>query len=198
MSERSDSGITRRDIFRLTVVSGAAAAGAACSTIVPPPPRRRRDYVEKRVGTVCGACPAGCGISVRLADGNAVHIEGLPGHPESVLQAAEELTSEKIYCAGVAGDALALEVFRRMGTYLGVGFASLINLLNPEMIVIGGGVVNGWNLFEKQMIHEVDARAFPIPAAQVKIVAAECGDDAGLLGAAHLAFSANCCLSENA
>ena len=60
MSERNDSGITRRDIFRLTVVSGAAAAGAACSTIVPPPPRRRRDYVEKRVATVCGACPAGC------------------------------------------------------------------------------------------------------------------------------------------
>ncbi len=124
--------------------------------------------------------------------------EGLAGHPESVLQSAEDLTSEKIYCAGVAGDALALEVFRRMGTYLGVGLASLINLLNPEMIVIGGGVVNGWNLFEKPMIHEVNARAFPIPAAQVKIVAAECGDDAGLLGAAHLGFSANCRLSDKA
>jgi glucokinase len=56
------------------------------------------------------------------------------------------------------------------------------------MIVIGGGVVNGWDLFEKDMNHQVAERAFPLPAAQVKIVRAECGDDAGLLGAAKLAF----------
>jgi glucokinase len=59
------------------------------------------------------------------------------------------------------------------------------------MIVIGGGVVNGWDLFAKHMNREVAERAFPLPAAEVKIVPAKCGDDAGLLGAAHLAFSAN-------
>ena len=56
--------------------------------------------------------------------------------------------------------------------------------------MIGGGVVNGWNLFEKDMNHQVAERAFPLPAAQVKIVRGECGDDAGLLGAAKLAFCA--------
>ena len=59
------------------------------------------------------------------------------------------------------------------------------------MIIIGGGVVNGWDLFAKDMNHQVAERAFPLPAAQVKIVPGECGDDAGLLGAARLAFSAN-------
>ena len=88
------------------------------------------------------------------------------------------------------GDELALEVFRRMGVYLGIGLANLINILNPEMIVIGGGVVNGWELFEKHMLQQVAERAFPLPAARVKIVKAECGDDAGLLGAARLAFTA--------
>ena len=107
---------------------------------------------------------------------------------DSLLHNSEDLTAEKVHCAGLKGDGLALEVFRRMGDYLGIGLATLINLLNPQMIVIGGGVVNGWNLFEKQMLRQVAERAFPIPAAHVKIVPGECGDDAGLLGAARLAL----------
>jgi len=114
--------------------------------------------------------------------------EARPRHPDSILAAETELTSEQIYRAGVGGDQLALEVFRRMGVYLGIGLANLINILNPEMIVIGGGVVNGWNLFVKDMNHEIAERAFPLPAAEVKIVRGECGDDAGLLGAARLAL----------
>ncbi len=78
-----------------------------------------------------------------------------------------------------------------MGVYLGVGLANLINILNPEMIVIGGGVVSAWELFEKHMHREIAERAFPVPAAEVKVVPGECGDDAGLLGAAHLAFNPN-------
>ena len=114
--------------------------------------------------------------------------EARPRHPNSILAAANELTSEQVYRAGLQGDELALEVFRRMGVYLGIGLANLINILNPEMIVIGGGVVNAWDLFEKDMNHQVAERAFPLPAAEVKIVRGECGDDAGLLGAARLAF----------
>ena len=117
--------------------------------------------------------------------------EARPRYPDSVLPASENLTSETIYRAGIKGDELALEVFRRMGVYLGIGLANLINILNPEMIVIGGGVVNGWDLFARHMNHEVAERAFPLPAAEVKIVPAECGDDAGLLGAARLALCAN-------
>jgi len=108
--------------------------------------------------------------------------------PSSILQKAGELTSEAVYRAGRQGDDLAREVFSRMGVYLGVGLANLINLLNPEMIVIGGGVANGWDLFAKDMHEQVGKRAFPVPAAQVKIVRAECGDDAGLLGAARWGF----------
>jgi glucokinase len=56
------------------------------------------------------------------------------------------------------------------------------------MIVIGGGVVNGWDLFEKHMHLQVEERAFPLLTSRLKIVRAKCGDDAGLLGAARLAF----------
>jgi len=114
--------------------------------------------------------------------------EASPRHPGSVLQGREDRTAAMIFEAGQKGDELALEIFRRMGVYLGIGLANLINILNPEMIVIGGGVVNGWDLFEKHMHHEVEERAFPLLAARVKIVRAKCGDDAGLLGAARLAI----------
>ena len=114
--------------------------------------------------------------------------EASPRYPDSILQGTEDRTAEMIFDAGKAGDELALEIFRRMGVYLGIGLANLINILNPEMIVIGGGVVNGWDLFEKEMHQQVEERAFPSLAARVKIVRAKCGDDAGLLGAARLAL----------
>ena len=114
--------------------------------------------------------------------------EASPRYPDSILQGKEDRTAEMIFEAGQQGDELALEIFRRMGVYLGIGLANLINILNPEMIVIGGGVVNGWALFEKHMHQQVEERAFPLLAARVKIVRAKCGDDAGLLGAARLAL----------
>ena len=114
--------------------------------------------------------------------------ETRPRYPDSMLHTSEDLTSETVYQAGLKGDELALEVFRRMGVYLGIGLASLVNLLNPAIIVIGGGLSNGWELFEQHMRQQVMERAFPIPARRVKITRAECGDDAGFLGAARLAF----------
>jgi glucokinase len=114
--------------------------------------------------------------------------EARPRYPNSILHNKEDLTSATIYEAGIAGDELAIEVFRRMGVYLGIGLASLINVLNPEIVIIGGGLSNGWALFEKHMKQQIIERAFPIPARRVKIVRAQCGDDAGLLGAARLAL----------
>lgn len=114
--------------------------------------------------------------------------EASPRYPDSILQRQQDQSAEMIFEAGKQGDDLALEIFRRMGVYLGIGLANLINILNPEMIVIAGGVVNGWDLFEKHMHQQVEERAFPLLAARVKIVRAKCGDDAGLLGAARLAL----------
>jgi len=109
-------------------------------------------------------------------------------YPHSPLRTSDELTSAAVYKSGTEGDELALEVFRRMGLYLGVGLASLINLFNPEMIVIGGGAAAGWDLFITHVREQVTERAFPVPARRAEIVQAERGDDAGILGAAHIAF----------
>ena len=108
-------------------------------------------------------------------------------YPASELS-SPGLTAEKVYQAGRNGDELALEVFKRVGLYLGVGLANLINFIDPEIIVISGGVVNGWDLFAPEMYRQVQERAFRAVAQQIRIARAECGDNAGLLGAARLAF----------
>ena len=113
--------------------------------------------------------------------------ENLALFPESNLK-CDGLTAEKIYRAGQSGDELALAVFKRFGLYLGIGLANLINFIDPQIIVISGGAVNGWDLFAEEMYRQVNERAFRTTAQQVKIARAECGDNAGLLGAARLAF----------
>jgi glucokinase len=146
--------------------------------------------VDPFAGVPCTCGSRGC-LEVYASATAIVRMtrETQPRYPTSILHKVDTLTSERIYEAGLQGDELALEVLRRMGVYLGIGLASLVNLLNPEIIVIGGGVSYGWELFEKHMNQQVRERAFPLPAQRVKITRAECGDDAGLLGAARLAFT---------
>ena len=145
--------------------------------------------IEPFSGPVCGCGSRGC-LEVYASATAIVRMAraALTQHPSSVLNATGDLTAESIFVAGKNGDALALEVFYRMGDYLGVGLANVINTLNPEMIVIGGGLANGWELFEQRMHQRIYDYAFRLPAANVKIVPAQCADDAGLLGAARLGF----------
>jgi len=57
--------------------------------------------------------------------------EALSNFPNTLLD-ADHLNAERIYAAGMRGDELALTVLKKMGTYLGVGLANLVNLLNPK------------------------------------------------------------------
>src|SRR5688572_22578983 len=117
--------------------------------------------------------------------------EALSNHPASQLKsvATGDLTSRQVADAATIGDELALEIFRKMGTYLGIAAANIVNTLNPELIVIGGGVSAAFDLFGPAARAEMLRRAFPVPAARCEIVQAECGDDAGLLGAALLTLA---------
>jgi glucokinase len=146
--------------------------------------------VEPFGGVACTCGSRGC-LEVYASATAIVRMtrEAIPRYPNSPLHTSEDLTAKSIFESGQAGDELALEVFRRMGIYLGVGLASLINIFNPEVIVIGGGVADGWDMFIPHVREQVQERAFPVPARRAEIVRAECGDDAGILGAAHIAFA---------
>lgn len=99
-----------------------------------------------------------------------------------------ELTSASIFQAAREGDAVAAGVMAEMGRFLGIGIASLINIFNPEMVVIGGGVKDAWPLFIDATLHEIRERAFEYLAERTKIVPSILGDDAGVVGAAAAAL----------
>lgn len=140
-------------------------------------------------GVPCGCGSRGCVEQYASATAIVRLARELSNHyPKSVLRDRTPLTAQEIYQAGKEEDELALEVFRKQGFYLGVALASLVNVLNPEMIVIGGGAAAGWDLFIPQTNKQIRERAYKEPAERAKLVRAQLGDDAGLLGVARLAL----------
>lgn len=87
-----------------------------------------------------------------------------------------------------ANDKLTLKVFREATKYLGVGIGSIVNFLNPEMIILGGGVVEALDdTFLDNIRAAAEKYALPNTLDGVQIVRAELGDNSGILGAAALA-----------
>ncbi|MGI8786477.1 MAG: ROK family protein [Pyrinomonadaceae bacterium] len=140
-------------------------------------------------GVPCGCGSRGCVEQYSSASAIVRLAKDLENqYPESLLKNNPHLTAYDVFQAGTSGDELALEVFRQTGFYLGVALAGLLNVLNPEVVVIGGGVADGWDLFVPHVEETIRQRAFPEPAARVKILRAELGDDAGVIGMGRLAF----------
>lgn len=100
----------------------------------------------------------------------------------------EVKTSAEVYDKFKAGDDRAQAVFKSMGTYLGLMLAGLSNALNPEMLVICGGVTAGWDAFAGHVEAEISNRAYAAAATRAKLVRGQLGDNAGILGAARSAF----------
>jgi len=100
----------------------------------------------------------------------------------------EDVTAEKVALAAQGGDALATAVVARAATYLGAGMVNLVNIFNPEVIVVGGGVAKMGDLLLNPVRQVVQERAFPQLAQTVHILPAQLGDDAGIIGAAVYAF----------
>lgn len=98
----------------------------------------------------------------------------------------DQLTTEIIFKAEKKGDILASEVINQACIYLGAGIASAVNLLNPQIVVIGGGVSQGGESFICRIEKEVKRRAFPSATKNLKVVKAKLGNDAGFIGAAML------------
>jgi len=145
-------------------------------------------------GPRCSCGNIGC--LEMLASGTAVAREAIKrirqGERSSLTEIVEgkieSITAEKVEVAAQGGDSLALEVILKAANYLGAGLVNLVNIFNPEMIIVGGGMAKMGNLLldpAKQVVRE---RAFQLPAQAVRIVPAQLGDDAGVLGAAVFAF----------
>jgi glucokinase len=90
--------------------------------------------------------------------------------------------------AAKQGDALAIAAYRRAGEYLGIGVANFLHAFDPSIVIIGGGVSRAGPLLFEPFEASLRRRVFhPRYLEGLKIVAADLGDDVGLLGALALA-----------
>jgi glucokinase len=118
-------------------------------------------------------------------------IEGLETGETSLLPSLvnddlSRVTAETVYEAIVAGDLYAKEVMRETAKFLGAGLANLINILNPGMVVISGGVTRaGEHLFEP-LRAQIRRRAFRHAEESCQIVSSSLGGMAGVIGAAYM------------
>jgi glucokinase len=139
-----------------------------------------------------GNCPnRGCVES--LASGTALGREGRAAaerEPDSMLARmraeGREIEGKVVTEAALAGDATAVAVFDLVGSRLGVALAGYANIFDPDVIVIGGGVIAAGDLLLEPARRELRERALP-PMNGTPVVAAELGDDAGMIGAAAMA-----------
>ena len=164
------------------IFRGATGAGAELGHVV-----------IQADGPPCqGNCPNhGCVES--LASGTALGREGraaAESAPDSalgkLLADGQEVDGLAVTEAALAGDETAIGVFELIGSRLGVACASFANIFEPEVIVIGGGVIKAGDLLLDPARKEVRERALR-PQNETPIVAATLGNDAGMIGAAALA-----------
>lgn len=145
-------------------------------------------------GPRCTCGNTGC-LEV-LASGTAVAREAIrritEGEQTSLTEMVEgkieDVTAENVSLAAQDGDWLALEVIGQAAAYLGVGIVNMVNLFNPEVIIIGGGLAKMGDLLLEPVRRIVGERAFRLSAQAVRIVPAQLGDDAGVFGAAAFAL----------
>jgi glucokinase len=144
-------------------------------------------------GPKCRCGNTGC--LEMLASGTAVARETVnrlnKGEKSSLVQMVGgnlgKITAEQVGRAGRKGDALAIDILSRAAYYLGIGMVNVVNIFNPEMIVIGGGMAGLGEMLIGPGRRMVMERAFSISSGIVRIVTAGLGNDAGIYGAAVFA-----------
>ncbi|HXW69517.1 MAG TPA: ROK family protein [Dissulfurispiraceae bacterium] len=102
-----------------------------------------------------------------------------------------KVKAKDIYNAALEGDPLARNTLREAGKSLGLGIANIINIMSPDAIILTGGLMGAWNIYIESAIKEASKRALKELYGKVRIIASTLGDDAGLIGAAHLISNRN-------
>jgi glucokinase len=144
--------------------------------------------IDPHNGPICYCGARGC--LEMLAAGPAIaSFAQQRAAPESILLQlvdgdAERITAETVARAARQGDPVAQQLMDETAAYLGTGLSNLMNIIGPEVIVLGGGVMKSWDLLGDKMIAAAKGRIGMVPFEQIRIVQAQLGADVGVIGAA--------------
>jgi glucokinase-like ROK family protein len=142
---------------------------------------------------VCGK--RGCLEALASASAIVARIQGLiragrAGSLAATIDASGGMFTRKdLLRAADAGDPTVMAVLREAGEYIGIGVANMINICNPERVILGGLVSQAPTAFLETIRHAAQEHAFSIPQQAADIVAGELGQDAVAIGAAALLLS---------
>jgi len=150
--------------------------------------------IIEATGPKCNCGSYGC-LEV-LASGTAMAREAVSrirdGEASVVAQLVDgvldDVTAKILATAARRGDLLACRIVHQSATYLGIGLANLVNIFNPQIIIVGGGVSRMGGMLLKPAREVVKKRAFRLPAQTVQIIKSRLGHDAGILGAAAYVY----------
>lgn len=141
-------------------------------------------------GPLCGCGDYGCFEA--YASGPAIvimakeYISGGKSAKYKEMAADGIITPYIVAQAALQGDAVSIQIFKQMGKIIGTGLASVVNLLNPEKIIIGGGVADAGSILLDPIKATIIDRAMPIQAKAVEVVPAQLANAAGVIGASLL------------
>jgi predicted NBD/HSP70 family sugar kinase/biotin operon repressor len=133
-------------------------------------------------GNICECGNRGC--LQTFASGDAIGARAV-----KLLAGEELLTGEEVYQRAQAGEAQCIRALKETGIYIGVGLMNLIHVINPEKIVLGGGVMKSEAFLMPGIRQTVEERVLTPEAKKVKVEVTKLGDDATLLGAVALLLS---------
>ncbi|HGD0088702.1 TPA: ROK family glucokinase [Streptococcus agalactiae] len=165
------------------LIHGVAGAGGEIGHMI----------VDPENGFMCTCGNKGCLETVASATGVVRVARQLAEQYEgsSAIKAAidngDSVTSKDIFIAAEDGDKFANSVVERVSRYLGLAAANISNILNPDSVVIGGGVSAAGEFLRSRVEKYFVTFAFPQVKKSTKIKIAELGNDAGIIGAASLA-----------
>lgn len=140
------------------------------------------------VGPLCNCGNRGCleqyssGPAIVSAALKAIAHGGTTILAELVDHDLNKMTPEIVSKAALAGDTIARNIFDQAGTYLGIAIADSLVHLEPQRVVIGGGISKAGELLLEPIRRTVRERVFLIPLDKVQIVLSELGNDAGVIG----------------
>lgn len=102
------------------------------------------------------------------------------------LETGKSITSSMIQKSIEQEDELVLQCVTEASEYLSGGIASIINFINPKLIILGGGLIEAVDFFYQKTIKKAKAKSLPVPAKHIEFKKAELGDFSGVIGAAFL------------
>jgi glucokinase len=182
---RAGAGMGAASVLLLTVGTGIGGAFVVDGELVRGASGAAGEFGHMTVdlnGPVCTCGSRGC--LETLASGPALVAAAL-GHGWSD---EEPVSGALVTARALAGDAVALAAAADVGRALGAGIASLVNALDPDIVVVGGGVLGLGDLLLEPARTEARSRA--LAGDRVRIEPARFGEEAGMLGAAMLARDA--------